>query len=283
MKAATDSLFGGLDRIEQSGINGFVEKLGKGVLYVADTLERAWKWFGEIVTGQKSIGEGAEEMLIDVGVLIGEGIKTGFTTVFGESRKDKRLKRETGLDEFGLKVLAGEHAGGNEAAFRAQFGAQYQAFLAAKNKLPADEGGWFGKERHEVVYEAVTQWATNAGQSVDASAKALSERTNAAMYSLGEQAAMSVESGWRGALQQNSPSRVLLELGKTAAQSLAGGFEGESTGTPSPGWSGFGSPQINMTLNVQGGGDPSSVAEAVRPVIVSEMTAVFRRLAQERA
>jgi hypothetical protein len=278
VKAGTDAIFGGLSKITQSDINGFVDTLGKGILYVADTLEKAWKWFGEILNGQKSIGEGAEEMLIDVGVLIGEGIKTGFTAAFGESRKEKRLREKTGLGEGGVDYYADWTKGGDKAGFIKEFSAKYAAFKEAKQVVPQAA---FYQSQDKVTYEAVNAWAQSVGYAMKSQVEPLTAKTAETMTMLSTTAAQSLQSGWQETLQQHSPSRVLLELGRTAAESLTGGLSGgfekaEKSGDRS------GAGDINVTLNVNGAvGDPSAVGEAMVQPVVRELTRIFRRVARE--
>jgi hypothetical protein len=275
VKAGTDAIFGGLSKITQSDINGFVDTLGKGILYVADTLEKAWKWFGEILNGQKSIGEGAEEMLIDVGVLIGEGIKTGFTAAFGESRKDKRIREKTGLEAGAVEYWTEKT--GNKG-FAEEFGAKYQAFKAAGQQVP--QAKWY-QAQNEVTYEAVNAWAQSVGYAMKSQVDPLTAKTAETMTMLSTTAAQSLQSGWQETLQQHSPSRVLLELGRTAAESLTGGLSGgfekaEKSGDRSGGG------DINVILNVNGAiGDPSAVGEALVQPVVRELTRIFRRVARE--
>jgi hypothetical protein len=277
VKAGTDAIFGGLSKITQSDINGFVDTLGKGILYVADTLEKAWKWFGEILNGQKSIGEGAEEMLIDVGVLIGEGIKTGFTAAFGESRKDKRIREKTGLEAGAVEYWTEKT--GNKG-FAEEFGAKYQAFKAAGQAVP--QAKWY-QAQNEVTYEAVNAWAQSVGYAMKSQVDPLTAKTAETMTMLSTTAAQSLQSGWQETLQQHSPSRVLLELGRTAAESLTGGLSGgfEKAGREGGDRSGGGG-DIQVILNVNGAvGDPSAVGEAMVQPVVRELTRIFRRVARE--
>jgi len=275
IRSATNSIFEGLEHITQSDINSMIAKLGQGVLYVADTLERAWKWFGEILNGQKSLGEGAEEMLIDVGVLIGEGIKTGFTAAFGESRKDKKIREKTGLEAGAVEYWTEKT--GNKG-FAEEFGAKYQAFKAAGQQVPQAK---FYQAQNEVTYEAVNAWAQSVGYAMKSQVDPLTAKTAETMTMLSTTAAQSLQSGWQETLQQHSPSRVLLELGRTAAESLTGGLSGgfekaEKSGDRS------GAGDINVTLNVNGAvGDPSAVGEAMVQPVVRELTRIFRRVARE--
>lgn len=276
VKAGTDAIFGGLSKITQSDINGFVDTLGKGILYVADTLEKAWKWFGEILNGQKSIGEGAEEMLIDVGVLIGEGIKTGFTAAFGESRKDKKIREKTGLEAGAVEYWTEKT--GNKG-FAEEFGAKYQAFKAAGQQVPQAK---FYQAQNEVTYEAVNAWAQSVGYAMKSQVEPLTAKTAETMTMLSTTAAQSLQSGWQETLQQHSPSRVLLELGRTAAESLTGGLSGGFEKAGREGGDRSVGGDINVTLNVNGAvGDPSAVGEALVQPVVRELTRIFRRVARE--
>jgi hypothetical protein len=280
VKAGTDAIFGGLSKITQSDINGFVDTLGKGILYVADTLEKAWKWFGEILNGQKSIGEGAEEMLIDVGVLIGEGIKTGFTAAFGESRKEKRLREKTGLGEGGVDYYADWTKGGDKSGFIKEFGAKYAAFKEAKQVVPQAA---FYQSQDKLTYETVNAWAQSVGYAMKSQVEPLAKQTADTMYTLVGQSAMSIPKGWSDPLEQHSPSRVLTELGRTAALSLTGGLsDGFGAAKREQGDRSEGCGDIHLTLNVTGAiGDPSSVGEALVQPVVSALARIYRRAARE--
>ncbi len=271
IRTATNSIFEGLDHITQSDINSMIGKLGQGVLYIADTLEKAWKWFGEILNGQKSLGEGAEEMLIDVGMLIGQGVKASFTTVFGESRKDKRIRESAGISDSAIGSIIS--AGGG-----IEYAKQVEDYKAAGNKIP--QAAWF-ENQDALTYSVVREWAEKTAEASKEQTANLAAATSGNLFQLSAQSAQSLVDGWRSTMQQHSPSKVLLELGRTAAESLTGGLSGGFDKAERSDRSGGGG-DIQVVLNVSGAiGDPSAVGEALVQPVVSALARIYRRAARE--
>jgi hypothetical protein len=111
----------------------------------------------------------------------------------------------------------------------------------------------------------------------------LAKQTADTMYTLVGQSAMSIPKGWSDPLEQHSPSRVLTELGRTAALSLTGGLsDGFGAAKREQGDRSEGCGDIHLTLNVTGAiGDPSSVGEALVQPVVSALARIYRRAARE--
>lgn len=282
VRSATNSIFEGLGRITSGDIEKFVETLGRGIRYVADTLERAWGWFSQILTGQKSLGEGVEEMLIDVGVLIGEGIRTGFTSVFGEGRKDRRIREETGLNAAQLSVYAAT-SGKTPEEFRAEFGAQYAAFKAQGNKVP--EAKWW-QSQEALTVETVKAWAEKSASSVE-SAAVIAARSAEQLKTLADNGSalqtMSVPKMADGGIVTSPTLAIVGEAGPEAVVPLGSDWGGGSYGPLSALKSfGGGSPgPVSISVTVNGGGDPDAIRDAVVPPIVAELTRIFRRAVAE--
>jgi hypothetical protein len=102
------------------------------------------------------------------------------------------------------------------------------------------------------------------------------------MTMLGDTAANSVKSGWQMALEQHSPSRVLLGLGRQAAESLVDGVN-DGMDNSSGGASGGGRVavgEINITVMTMAG-DPDALRQAIRAPLIAEVTDIFEKFSRE--
>lgn len=100
-----DSLLGGLSKITDSDIKGFVgtiSKIGEGAV---DVIKNAWDWLDKLLHAEPgNFVETIKDVLVDVGSYIGKGLYEGFkSAAFGESVEEfTRKQRRHALNDEGL-------------------------------------------------------------------------------------------------------------------------------------------------------------------------------------
>lgn len=100
-----DSLLGGLSKITDSDIKGFVvtiSKIGEGAV---DVIKNAWDWLDKLLHAEPgNFVETIKDVLVDIGSYIGKGLYEGFkSAAFGESVEEfTRKQRRHALNDEGL-------------------------------------------------------------------------------------------------------------------------------------------------------------------------------------
>jgi len=138
------------------------------------------------------------------------------------------------------------------------------------------------------TYNAVSEWARKADAEktqnelmFNAIFPPARERLQSEMTMLGDTAANSVKSGWQMALEQHSPSRVLLGLGRQAAESLVDGVnDGMDNSSSGAGGGRVAVGEINITVMTMAG-DPDALRQAIRAPLIAEVRDSFEKLRRE--
>lgn len=118
-------------------------------------------------------------------------------------------------------VLPGGSGGESAEAFLSKIRAANEAIIRASSQATAGGAPAGFLEKIRAANDAIVKAGREAGQSFS---KGVSDSKGSAEKS-GEALGEATEKGVRDQLQQRSPSRVLLNLGREAAQSFASGFE----------------------------------------------------------
>mgnify|MGYP000620810975 CR=1 FL=1 len=279
-----NAMTGGLDAIENKDILSWLDTLESFAKGVVSFIKEAWGWVDQLLHMEAgSVADSAIDAVILVGKYLGAALWEGFKA--GDSLlEDRKNQKQVFSDAQYFSVASS--TGLDENALKKTFPSDYRAFIAAGNKVP--DAGFLGNQEM-ATYNAVTEWAKRADAEktqnelmFNAIYPPIRERTQTEMTELGYTAANSVKTGWQTALEQHSPSKVLLGLGRTAAESLVDGLNG-GMDNPREGQGGGGRLSIGeVNVNVTAvGTDPDALRQAIREPLIAEMTDVFERLSRE--
>jgi hypothetical protein len=161
-----DALFGGLDSITDADITSFFDKVEDWAISTSEVIQEAWRWFDRLIHGQGGdlLGK-VSDTILDVGRLLGHGIKQGILGGTDETEKRKYGVTQSELKDFvdlskysdsgtGLKNL-------DFNTFSKDYERHYAAFKAAGQGIP--KAGLF-EDQTSVTINAVEKWAAAVNQ-----------------------------------------------------------------------------------------------------------------------
>lgn len=273
VEKAVENIFGGLNSIEQSDIDGFVARVGEAALGLSKWLRDAYGWFDRLIHSDASFTDAFGEALMDVGVWIGQGLWKGATTSVAALTDERFAKKHGGLSKSTAEYQATLH-GKSVAEVANEYDAAKRLFDWQGKKVDVP----WGSDASAASYDQV-MGGNAAGGDTPAGLNFLAAGLYRNMYEIGVMGAQGLKDGTKGpdGLDAHSPSRAMMEIGEMGAQGLIKGAQGGLTGGRGSG-AGFG----DVHLHLHGvTGDAVSGWEAIRPLISRELTSIVQRAAAE--
>lgn len=241
-QSVTDSLLGGLDRIESSDIEGFVKTLGTLGEKAVAVIKDAWGWLDQLLHSA-SPGEfldDVKDVLVEVGVSIGIGVLKGMKdgavaggkALLGVGQEDYFSKY--GYSKDTLSDLASEQ-GMSLKKFLPQFEEKKKLYDAL------GKGSWLGggtmSQARDVL--GVAGKVDNIAAAGENTRKDdYKDSAYSRMHAVGESAADGFRDGVKNRLDIKSPSRVMEQIGEFAAEGLMiGAQDGIDLKLDQSGWS----------------------------------------------
>ncbi len=266
-----DSLLGGLGKISDADISGFVKMIGTLGEQAVGVIKQAWEWLDKLLHSG-SIGGGIKAALLDVAKLIGAGIWYGVKNS-GELLKSNAAERKAsfqantgGLSESFMEAKAAA-AGVPLETFAENFGKAKSAFYAGGGSVDFSGGG----SAQDAIWNAISPTLTAQ----------MASQLRDSMVTIGNAGAEGLQAGVKEPLQIHSPSRTMAYLGEMAAKGLVEGTE-KGVETAEPVSAGRGCSVTIGSINVGSGyGDAEAAGMAIARVVEREVMAVFERAADE--
>jgi hypothetical protein len=271
IQSIMDSLLGGLGKISDADISGFIKMIGTLGEQAVGVIKQAWEWLDKLLHSG-SIGGGIKAALLDVAKLIGAGIWYGVKNS-GELLKSNAAERKAsfqantgGLSESFMEAKAAA-AGVPLETFAENFGKAKSAFYAKGGSVDFSGGG----SAQDAIWNAISPTLTAQ----------MASQLRESMLTIGNAGAEGLQAGVKEPLQIHSPSRTMAYLGEMAAKGLVEGTEkGVETAEPVSG--GRGCSVTIGSINVGSGyGDAEAAGMAIARVVEREVMAVFERAADE--
>ena len=271
IQSIMDSLLGGLGKISDADISGFIKMIGTLGEQAVGVIKQAWEWLDKLLHSG-SIGGGIKAALLDVAKLIGAGVW------YGIKNSGDLLKSHAVEDKLAFRAQAGgisqefmtakaEQAGIPIDTFMENWGKAKSAFYASGGSVDYSKGG----TAEESIYNAISASATAS----------LASQLRDNMMTIGNAGAEGLQAGVKEPLQIHSPSRTMAYLGEMAAKGLVEGTE-KGVETAAPVSAGRGCSVTIGSIVVGGGyGDAESAGIAIARVVEREVMAVFERAADE--
>lgn len=271
-----NSMTSGLDAIGEEDIMSFLGKIETFSKSVVRFIKEAWDWVDRLLhMDSGSIADSMIDAVVLVGKYLGaaiwEGVKAG-----GSLLEDRKMAKQ-GVSDLGLFRQAFKQ-GRSEEDVKKEFMGRYSAFKAAGLKVPEAKGF---QNKDDLLYDTVTRFGVEKERQEAISQfneifPPLTGQVSKEMYNLGSQAAWSVKTGWQEALDQHSPSRVLMALGAQAGESLVSGLEKSGMGEGGAG-GGVTVGSINININALSS-DPTALREAIREPLTAEVIQIFEQI-----
>lgn len=278
----TNEIFGGLGRLDESKINGFISKIADMAKGLVGFLHEAWDWLSRLLDGG-DIGDDLGDILIDVAKYIGagiwEGVKNAGSIIKDRgAEKDRRFQNKYGItrefaeskaSELGIssKQFAKTYMAAREAFYKAGGTVDFSQMSAGQS---AERGlGTKGVSAQDLIFQAIS----SRSEFTDQFAKAAFNT----MAAVGEAGGAGLEFGAKKELQIQSPSKTMAEIGRYAAEGLVDGTKAGVKEMPASG--GLGGVVINVTVDGQATG--AATGQEIARSIERELMAFFGRRAQE--
>ncbi len=271
IQSIMDSLLGGLGKISDADISGFIKMIGTLGEQAVGVIKQAWEWLDKLLHSG-SIGGGIKAALLDVAKLIGAGVW------YGIKNSGDLLKSTAVEDKLDFRARAGgisqefmtakaEQAGIPIDTFMENFSKAKSAFYAGGGSVDYSKGG----TAEESIYNAISASATAQ----------IASQLRESMLTIGNAGAEGLQMGVKEPLQIHSPSRTMAYLGEMAAKGLVEGTE-KGVETAEPVSAGRGCSVTIGSITVGSGyGDAEAAGMAIARVVEREVMAVFERAADE--
>ena len=271
-----NAIMSGLDRIQDSDIEGFVKRIASLGESAVGVIKEAWGWLDRLLN-QGDIGDDMADVLIDVAKYIGagiwEGVKNAGSILKGrETEKNLAFQKKYGITKEFASSKASE-LGISEKQFIRSFGAARSAFQAAGGTVDfsqvregtrlAEFGGREvgGYSAQQAIFDAISKRSEFADQF------------GKQMQEVGKDGAMGMEIGARQELDSHSPSRTMARVGEDAAAGLVLGTEkGITDGRRQGGMGGIGTLNLSVNVGSVSGGDVTATANAIADVTIERLT-----------
>lgn len=286
-----NALLGGLDRITDSNIEGFVKKIASLGESAVDVIKDAWGWLDRLLN-QGDIGDSMADILIDVAKYIGAGIWEGVKnagSIIKDRDVEKRLsfQKKHGITSEYAEAKAAE-LGISAKQFIQTFDAARKAFLAAGGTVD------FSAVHEGKVGEHGVRTAGFSAQ--DAIFAAISKRSEFADQFAKTPAPLDIPKlasggivtsptlAWVGEAGPEAvvPLRTMAGASEASVSRFSGGAESVGGGAGRVGMGSVGSLSVQVNVGSVAGGDPSAVGNAIADITVERvMMALLERKAAE--
>lgn len=260
----TDSLFGGLGKITDSDIQGFVQTLMLMAEKLIGFLEEAWDWFDRLIRAEPgAFLDAVGDVLVDVGKLIGKGILEGVGSAVNpfDTSDSKKFIGKHGVSKDIMADLAERHGEKDLAKFAARFDVQRKAFAEAGG-LTAMEAGLGRALDPDELADAIARFAATRGQGLSADVMSLD---------IPKMAAGGIVTGPTLAIVGEAGPEAIVPLSGTQGRDYSMGLSGQ----------GMGRGDIAVYVNVSGGADPEMTGQVIGREVRRELTRLLERTALE--
>lgn len=278
----TNEIFGGLGRLDETKIEGFISKVADMAKGLVGFLHEAWDWLSRLLDGG-DIGDDLGDILIDVAKYIGagiwEGVKNAGSIIKDRgAEKDRRFQSKYGItrefaeskaSELGIssKQFAKTYMTAREAFYKAGGTVDFSQMSAGQS---AERGlGTKGVSAQDLIFQAIS----SRSEFTDQFAKAAFNT----MATVGAAGGAGLEFGAKKELQIQSPSKTMAEIGRYAAEGLVDGTKAGVKEMPASG--GLGGVVINVSVDGQATG--AATGQEIARSIERELMTFFSRRARE--
>lgn len=281
VETAIGNILGGLGEVEQSDIDDFIGRIGDAAMELSRWIKDAWEWLHKLVKSDVSIVDTLGDVLLDVGVWIGQGIWKGVTTGT-KALTDERYEKRHGVKKSEIEYQA-QLSGRPFSEVEAEFDAKYGTFQRLGRTVDVPWGGDAARATYDQVMGQRFAQSAVAGQGVLAAGPtdalgpsgfgALAEevsRLNANIAGLNESMG-GVPKMASGGIVTRPTMALIGEAGPEAVVPLGSGGSSSVFG---------GDRSVTVVVHA-GSGDAAQQWEAIRPLITREVTAVLTRVGAE--
>lgn len=260
----TDSLFGGLGKITDSDIQGFMQTLMLMAEKLIGFLKEAWGWFDKLIHAEPgAFLDAVGDVLVDVGKLIGKGILEGVGSAVNpfDTSDSKKFIGKHGVSKDIMADLAERHGEKDMAKFAARFDVQRKAFAEAGG-LTAMEAGLGRALDPDELADAIARFAATRGQGLSADVMPLD---------IPKMAAGGIVTGPTLAIVGEAGPEAIVPLSGTQGRDYSMGLGG----------AGAGRGDVVVNVMVTGGADPEVTGQVIGHEVRRELTRLFERTALE--
>lgn len=264
IESLTDSLFGGLSKITDSDIQGFMQTLMLMAEKLIGFLKEAWGWFDKLIHAEPgAFLDAVGDVLVDVGKLIGKGILEGVGSAVNpfDTSDTKKFIGKHGVSKDIMADLAERHGEKDMAKFAARFDIQRKAFTEAGG-LTAMEAGLGRALDPDELAEAIARFAATRGQGLSGDVMPLD---------IPKMAAGGIVNGPTLAIIGEAGPEAVVPLSGTKGRDYSLGIGGAGSGRG----------DVAVYVNVSGGADPEMTGQVIGREVRRELTRLFERTALE--
>lgn len=264
MEKLTDAIFGGLGKITDSDIQGFLQTLTSMAEKLIVFLKEAWGWFDKIIHAEPgAFLDAIGDALIDAGALIGKGILKGVGSAVNpfDTADQKKFMGRHGVSKDVLVDLMGRHGEKDLTKFAARFDVQRKAF-SEEGYLSATEAAVGHALDPTELAEAIARFAAGRGQGLSGDVMPLD---------IPKMAAGGIVNGPTLALVGESGPEAIIPLSGTQGKNYSVGLGSAGTGRG----------DIMVMVNVSGSADPEKTGQIIGREVRRELTRLLERTALE--
>lgn len=260
----TDSLFGGLGKITDSDIQGFMQTLMLMAEKLIVFLKEAWDWFDKLIHAEPgAFLDAVGDVLVDAGKLIGKGILQGVGTAVNpfDTTAEKKFIGRHGVSKDILEDLMASHGEKDLTKFAARFDVQRKAFTEA-GRLTDYEAVLGRALEPEEFAKAIAEFAARRGQGLSG---------DVAPLDIPKMAAGGIVTGPTLAIVGEAGPEAIVPLSGTKGRDYSLGLSGQGAGRG----------DVAVYVNVSGGADPEMTGQIIGREIRRELTRLMERTALE--
>lgn len=264
MEKLTDAIFGGLGKITDADIQGFLQTISLMAEKLIGFLKEAWGWFDKLIHAEPgAFLDAVGDVLIDAGKLIGKGILEGVGSAVNpfDTSDTKKFIGKHGVSKDIMEDLAAKHGEKDMAKFAARFDAQRKAFSEAGG-LTAMERGMGRALEPEEYAQAIARFAATRGQGLSGDVPKIN---------IPEMAVGGIVTGPTLALIGEAGPEAVVPLSGTQGRDYSLGLGGGG------GMAGG----ITVNVNVSGGTDARATGEVIGREVRREVLRLLERTALE--
>ena len=264
MEKLTDAIFGGLGKITDADIQGFLQTISLMAEKLIGFLKEAWGWFDKLIHAEPgAFLDAVGDVLIDAGKLIGKGILEGVGSAVNpfDTSDTKKFIGKHGVSKDIMEDLAAKHGEKDLNKFAARFDIQRKAFSEAGGLLAMEKGMGRALEPEEYA-QAIARFAAQSGQGLSGDVMPLD---------IPKMAAGGIVTGPTLALIGEAGPEAVVPLSGTKGRDYSTGLSGAGSGRG----------DVAVYVNVTGGADPEMTGQVIGREVRRELTRLFERTALE--
>lgn len=260
----TNSLFGGLDKITDADIQGFMQTLMLMAEKLIGFLKEAWGWFDKLIHAEPgAFLDAVGDVLVDVGKLIGKGILQGVGSAVNpfDTTDSKKFIGAHGVSKDIMTDLMERHGEKDLSKFTARFDMQRKAFSEAGGLTAMEKGMGRALEPEEYA-QAIARFAATQGQGLSADVPKID---------IPEMAVGGIVTGPTLALIGEAGPEAVVPLSGTKGRDYSLGIGGAGSGRG----------DVVVNVMVSGGDNPEATGQAIGREVRRELTRLFERTVLE--